>query len=251
MSEIDTPTDGSAQPRPVQPVADLALASLAERTSLREEAADRLRAALVAGQMRAGVIYSVPALAAQFGVSATPVREAMLDLVNDGLVEAIRNRGFRVTEPTDRELDEITQLRAMIEVPTVANLARSVDPEAIEALRPQAALIVSSAEAGDLIGYVGADRSFHLELLQLGGNARLVRLVDELRARTRLYGLEALFAQGKLTTSAREHDQILDALLARDAAAVEEVMARHIGHIRGIWAARPEGAPPDGQARAG
>jgi DNA-binding GntR family transcriptional regulator len=222
----------------------LTLGSLAERPSLREEVADRLRAALVAGQMRAGVIYSVPALAEQFGVSATPVREAMLDLVNDGLVESVRNKGFRVTEPTDRELDEITHLRALIEVPTVADLATYADASAIEALRPLAALIVSSAEAGDLIGYIEADRSFHLQLLRLSGNARLVQVVDELRARTRLHGLEGLAAQGKLTTSAQEHEQILDALLARDAAAAGKVMARHIAHIRGIWAARPEGATP-------
>ncbi|MGN6600433.1 MAG: GntR family transcriptional regulator, partial [Actinomycetes bacterium] len=89
------------------------------RQSLRERAADALRAALVAGEMRPGVTYSAPSLAAQFGVSATPVREAMLGLAKEGLVEAVRNKGFRVTELSDRDLDEITELRSLVEVPTV------------------------------------------------------------------------------------------------------------------------------------
>ncbi len=216
------------------------LSSLEERPSLREEVADALRAALVAGQMRPGVVYSVPALAGQFGVSATPVREAMLDLVKEGLVEPVRNRGFRVTELSDQELDDITQLRALIEVPTVAEIAMVADPAALEALRPYAESIVASARVGDLIGYIDSDRVFHLRLLAFAGNGQLVEIVRDLRDRTRLYGLERMAAQGRLVESAEEHLQLLDALLARDSALAEEVMARHIGHIRGIWSDHPK-----------
>ncbi len=216
------------------------ISSLEERPSLRAEAADALRAALVAGQMRPGVVYSVPALAAQFGVSATPVREAMLDLVKEGLVEPVRNRGFRVTELSDHQLDDITQLRALIEVPTVADIASFADPAALEALRPYAEAIVASASVGDLIGYIHSDRIFHLRLLGFAGNQQLVEIVRDLRDRTRLYGLERMVAQGRLVESAEEHIELLDALFARDPVRAEDVMARHIGHIRGIWADKPE-----------
>lgn len=209
---------------------------LADRPSLRAEVSGALRAALVAGRMTPGVVYSVPTLAAEFGVSATPVREAMLDLANEGLVEAVRNRGFRVTEPTDRMLDEITELRALIEVPTVARLARDADRHELEAVRPVAQQIVARARKGDLLGYLDADRRFHLELLALAGNLELVEVVRQLRDRTRLYGLEKLAAQGRLVASAEEHDQLLDALVARDEERARAVMVRHIGHIRGIWA---------------
>jgi DNA-binding GntR family transcriptional regulator len=64
--------------------------------SLREQVSHALRAALIAGELRPGVVYSAPVLAAGFGVSATPVREAMLDLAKEGLVEVVRNKGFRV-----------------------------------------------------------------------------------------------------------------------------------------------------------
>jgi DNA-binding GntR family transcriptional regulator len=219
----------------------LAIPAIADRVSLRETIADSLRAALVAGQMRPGVVYSVPSLAEQFGISATPVREAMLDLAKEGLVESVRNKGFRVTELTQKDLDDITQLRGLIEVPIVVELAAVADLAAIERLRPLAQAIVDGAEAGDLIAYIEADRQFHLSLLELAGNPHLVNVVRELRARSRLFGLERLLQQQRLTASALEHLELLDALLHRDVARTEEIMHRHIGHVRGIWADMPEG----------
>ena len=132
----------------------------------------------------------------------------MLDLAKEGLVEPLRNKGFRVTELTDAELDEITELRMLIEVPTVVALAADHRLEwasSIERLRSLADQIVEDAESGDLIGYVDADRRFHLELLALSGNRQLVRLVGELRCRSRLFGLEQLARTGRLTRSANEH----------------------------------------------
>lgn len=216
------------------------VAQLTDRQSLREQIANVLRDAIVAGQMRPGVLYSVPTLAERFGVSATPVREAMLDLAKEGLVDSVRNKGFRVTELADKDLDDITQLRALIEVPTVAQLAPVITEADVEALRPLAQAIVDSAAAGDLIRYLEADRRFHLRLLALAGNPRLVDVVRDLRAQTRLYGLDQLVEQDRLTASAAEHLELLDALRAHDAFWAEAVMRRHIGHVRGIWAAVPE-----------
>ncbi|MEV4799938.1 GntR family transcriptional regulator [Nonomuraea sp. NPDC049421] len=214
----------------------LDLPMVGERQSLREQVAHALRAALITGEMRPGVVYSAPVLAAQFGVSATPVREAMLDLAKEGLVEAVRNKGFRVTELSDRDLDELTEIRQLIEVPTVSRLADSSRAEEFERLRPVAEEIVSASERGDLLAYVDADLRFHVELLSLSGNAHLVSVVRDLRNRARLYGLSQLSERGTLTDSAREHLQLLDALKSGDGKAVGHLMAEHIGHVRGIWA---------------
>ena len=78
--------------------------------SLREQVTRALEAAVVAGELQPGVIYSAPTLAERFHVSATPVREAMLDLVGEGMVEAVRNRGFRVVEVSEADLDQIGTL---------------------------------------------------------------------------------------------------------------------------------------------
>ncbi|GAA2235536.1 GntR family transcriptional regulator [Kitasatospora cystarginea] len=210
------------------------LISVQER--LRDQVAHALRAALISGELRPGVVYSAPALAADFGVSATPVREAMLDLAREGLVEAVRNKGFRVTELTERDLDDFTEIRALIEVPTVGRVTRTASAEQLKALRPEAEAIVTAARAHDLIGYLEADRRFHLGLLGLAGNARLVETVGELRKRSRLYGLTRLDQRGELVSSAEEHLALLDLMISGDAEAAEQCMARHLGHVRSLWA---------------
>jgi DNA-binding GntR family transcriptional regulator len=221
--------------------AGITIERLPERASLREQVASALRAAVVSGEMEPGTVYSAPALAARFGVSATPVREALLDLAKEGLVEPVRNRGFRVTEVTDRQLDEITELRALIEVPTVTRLATVIEPEEVEGLRPLAQEICRAAGVDDLIAYIEADHRFHVALLGLAGNARLVQLIGELRSQTRLHGLAELARDHRLVRSAEEHLELLDALGARDAPRTEAIMRRHLAHVRGIWATRGGG----------
>ena len=207
------------------------------RPSYRERVAEALRAALIAGELRPGEIHSAPGLPARFGVSATPVREALLDLAKEGLVDTVPNKGFRVTAVSERQLDEYTHIRSLIETPTTVSLAGTADPEDLRALRPVAEEVVTAAVAADLIAYIEADLRFHLGLLRLAGNRHLVEVVRDLRRRSRLYGLTALAEQGRLRASAEEHLEILDALLARDEDAVRAVMERHLGHVRGLWAA--------------
>jgi DNA-binding GntR family transcriptional regulator len=231
-----------------------ALISVQER--LRDRVAHALRAALISGELRPGRIYSAPALAADLGVSATPVREAMLDLAREGLVEPIRNRGFLVTELTDRDLDEYTEVRTLIEVPTVGRVVRIATAEQLERLRPQAEAIIAAAREHDLIGYLEADRRFHLDLLGLAGNAHLVELVGELRNRSRLYGLARVDRAGLLVSSAEEHLELLDLMIAGEAEGAQAYLAHHLGHIRSLWADDPTPAtaapaPGPGRRRAG
>ncbi|GLZ79211.1 GntR family transcriptional regulator [Actinorhabdospora filicis] len=215
------------------------LPALPPRQNLREKVGTELRAALITGRLRPGVIYSAPKLAQTFGVSPTPVREAMLDLAKEGLVEAVRNKGFRVVDIDERELDECTELRRLIEPPTVAGITRTARPADLEALRPVAEAIVAAALAGDLTGYIDADHRFHSGLLALAGNRRLVSVVADLRYRSRLYGVPALAAAHRLEPSAREHVELLDLMLAGDAEGAESLMNRHLDHVRTIWAERP------------
>lgn len=206
------------------------------RSSYRERIREALRAAVIAGELSPGEVYSAPALADQFGVSATPVREAMLDLVKEELVEPVRNKGFRVRVVSEEQLDEYTQLRQLIEIPTTAALAATADPADVEALRPLAQEIIEAANDEDLIRYIEADMRFHLQLLSLTGNRTLVETVRNLRQRSRLYGLTRLLDEGELEESATEHLEILECLLTRDVEATRRVMELHLSHVRGKWA---------------
>ncbi len=147
---------------------------------------------------------------------------------------------FRVVELSDDELDQITELRRLLEVPTVRGLAGNLDASRIKDLRKRAEEIGRHARAGDVVAYVEADRDLHLALLSAAGNQRLVELVGRLRDQSRLYGLEQLAADGVLAESADEHLDLLDALERGDAEAAEAFISHHLDHVRGIWAQRRE-----------
>jgi DNA-binding GntR family transcriptional regulator len=208
--------------------------------SLREQAGQVIRASIVAGELAPGEIYSAAALAERLGVSATPVREAMLDLAGAGLVEPVRNRGFRVLTAEDADLDEISQLRLLLEVPATRIVVERATDDEIAALYEIVAAIEAAAEAGDVPALLLVDRRFHLGLLRLTGNGRLVRLVGQLRDQTRLGAREPLVASGHLMASARQHRAVLDAVRDRDAGRAEQLMRTHLEHSRVIWAGRAE-----------
>jgi DNA-binding GntR family transcriptional regulator len=209
---------------------------LLEKVSIRERVARALRAAIVSGEMEPGVVYSAPSLGARFGVSATPVREAMIDLVREGLVEIVPNKGFRVTAVDESDLDQITELRLLIEPPVVRKVTPDIPKKDLTELRRLAQAIVDRAAEGDLVEYTEADRIFHLRLLSYAHNDRMTNLVSDLRAHTRLYGLADLLERGELTGVAREHLAIVDAIQRCDPEAVEQLMHAHISQTRGRWA---------------
>lgn len=213
--------------------------SLGQRETLRERVRDALRAAVISGELEPGMVYSAPTLGARFGVSPTPVREAMLDLAKEGLVVAQPNKGFRITEVSEQDLDNLAAVRLLIEPPTVRACVPVIPEEDFPTLRELAQAIVDAVERGDLVGYVRADHVFHLTLLGYSGNRQLVDVVSDLRTQTRLLGLAPLLHSGRLGHSAVEHHELMDLIERRDAQAAEELMCRHIGHVRGLWASGP------------
>jgi DNA-binding GntR family transcriptional regulator len=161
----------------------------------------------------------------------------MLDLVKEGLVEIARNKGFRVTELSAAELDNLTELRALIEIPVIRRIAAAgVDAAVIDRLRPLAVGIEAAAASHDFITHVTMDLEFHLTLLAQAGNPRLVEIVRSLRTSSRLYGLKTLTEGSALADSSHEHTELLDLIEARDADGAEALMRRHLTHVRGIWA---------------
>jgi len=208
--------------------------------SFRQIVEEAVSAAIVSGEFPPGTMLTAPTLAVRFDVSPTPVREALLNLEKRGLVEIARNKGFRVTEVGEQDLAEIVQIRQWLEAPAVRTLAGAIGETTLAELRTEAEAIVSGAAAADLRTYLSADTSFHLHLLSLTGNDRLVALVGDLRQQTRLVGLAGMLGTAELAASSAEHLTLLDLLAAGDGAAAEELMRRHIGHVTGWWSGRPE-----------
>jgi DNA-binding GntR family transcriptional regulator len=216
------------------------IAPLRTTGSFRQTVEDAVSAAIVSGEFPPGTMLTAPTLAARFDVSATPVREALLNLEKRGFVEIARNKGFRVTEVSEQELRQIVEIRQALEVPPMRRLAGAVPAATLTGLRAEAQAIVDTAAAADLPAYLAADRRFHLHLLSLTGNDRLVALVGDLRQQTRLVGLADLLGSPELADSSAEHLTLLDLLAAGDADAAEDLMRVHIGHVTGWWSGRAE-----------
>ncbi|TQE29045.1 GntR family transcriptional regulator [Streptomyces ipomoeae] len=214
------PGPADAQGRPV-----------VQRASVRGQILDALRAALAAGELTPGEVYSAPALGEQFGVSATPVREAMQQLAIEGAVEVVPNRGFRVVRRGARELAELAEVRALLQVPVILRLARTLLADRWAELRPLAEETARAASSGCRATYGEADRAFHRGMLALAGNEQLVQIADDLHRRTQL-PLSAGSVAGtrlELLADAAEHIALLDALMAGDLEAVECLMGNHFG----------------------
>lgn len=216
---------------------------LVRDVSLKDQALALVRQAIVTGDLAPGALYSATALAKQLGVSLSPAREAMLTLVNEGVLETVKNRGFRVVTVDDDDLREIVELRSLLEVPVVASLCHlDVDPW-LEELRVLAGRIESAARDDDVHAFLEHDRDFHLMLLGIDGNDRLVEMVGRLRDQTRLYGLHVLAQKHALENTAREHFEILQAVIDKDEARARDVMQAHLDHIERDWSTgEPAGA---------
>ncbi|MFH8553600.1 GntR family transcriptional regulator [Streptomyces celluloflavus] len=203
-----------------------------QRHSVRGQVLAALRHALVGGELTPGQVYSAPALAERYGVSATPVREAMQQLAGEGAVEVVPNRGFRVAERSSRDLAELAEVRAMLEVPAVVRLAGALPAERWEELRPLAAAGVAAAARGDRVGYAEADHAFHHALLAFTGNRQLVQVTDDLLRRTQWPSGGSRLRTAELLADASEHTALLDALIAGELAVAERIAREHLSAAR-------------------
>ena len=167
------------------------------------------------------------------GVSVTPVREALLELTSRGMVEQVRNRGFRVVEHSAADLDAALELRALVEVPM---LTRLDDPaQVVGVLLPERAgeAGIAAARKRDTPAFLDLDRGFHLGLLARAGNARIVDVVDQVLDHLRL--ARFLEERDALVEVAEGHRAILDAIVAGDQEAVACAANEHLALTRTAW----------------
>jgi DNA-binding GntR family transcriptional regulator len=145
-----------------------------EQTPLRVQVAERLRSAIVTGRLRPGTALVETALAEQLNVSRAPIREAIQDLENDGLVETVAYRGKRVKPLTVREVAEVCEMRQRFEVMAVRRILDR--GTGVAALWAPCRAMEEAAAAGDREALVAADEAFHRTLIQLSDHQLLAQL---------------------------------------------------------------------------
>ena len=204
-----------------------ARAPLAER-ALYEQVAEALRARILAHTLAPGSWIDEQALATQYGISRTPLREALKVLASEGLVTMKLRRGAYVTEVTERDLDEVYHLLALLESDAAVVVAESASDAQIAEL---AALHDElEAQVGDRDRFFAANERFHMRLLEIADNRWRNQLVADLRKVMKLNRHHSLFKQGRLEASLKEHRRIVAALKARNGERVRELMQQHFAN---------------------
>lgn len=195
--------------------------------NLREQVLQRVRAEIIAGQSLPGTMYSVPSLAASLGVSTTPVREALLELSRIGLLEPMRNRGFKVMEPTLTDLRNLFDMRDVLEIHAAVIVARKPQKD-LSSLRGLADEIARAVRTEDIQLYLEADRSFHRNLTAAAGNDLLTETIMGLRDKMRLYGINSRAGLERQHASVLEHYRIIELASAGEAEALAALLRSHI-----------------------
>jgi DNA-binding GntR family transcriptional regulator len=196
--------------------------------STAEMIADRLRDAIMHGNLAPGAQLGEADLAARFGVSRGPVREAMQRLLSEGLLFAVRNRGIFVIELALGDVIDIYRARTAIEGGALALILDGRRDIAYTALGPSVTDMSVSAENGDAAGVSDADQAFHETLVDSAGSPRLVRAARTLLIETRMCLGALQTAYPDLREQAREHVELREAIGAGPVTRAQALLVEHM-----------------------
>ncbi|MGF1658841.1 MAG: GntR family transcriptional regulator [Rubrimonas sp.] len=218
MSDVGADIEGGA-PRDV------------ERAGV-EKRADALRDALedeiLTGRLAPGARLEEVALARRFGVSRTPIREALLQLSASGLTEYRPRRGASVAQIGPRRLGEMFEVMADLEAMAARLAARRAGPEDVAAIREAHEACARAAEAGDGDAYYYENERFHDLIRRAGRNGFLAEQADALQKRLRAYRRLQLRARGRIEASFAEHETVMEAIARGDETPAAEAMRAHV-----------------------
>jgi len=182
------------------------------RGNLSHELAQQVRARIVDGRLAPGARINEVHLSAEFGVSRTPLREALTRLASEGAVESIPRRGFFVRELTEEELEDIYDIRPLLDPQALrmSGLPSKDELVALEKLNGDLRQAKSVAQAIEL------DDAWHLRLVAGCGNRVLLELIEQFMARTRRYEMALMDASVNVQAACETHARILERLSGGD-----------------------------------
>jgi DNA-binding GntR family transcriptional regulator len=198
--------------------------SLAPR-ALYEEVAELLRQRIFRRELEPGSWIDEVKLAQEYGISRTPLREALKVLAAEGLVTMKVRRGAYVTEVSERDLAEVYHLLSLLEsdaAAVVAERATEADLKELQKLHRELERAVADRER-----FFAVNERFHMRLLEVAGNRWRNQMVADLRKVMKLNRHNSLLKSGRIEESLAEHAAVMDALARRDAAAARERMQAH------------------------
>ena len=203
--------------------------------ALYQDVAERLRQQIFARELEPGSWIDEQKLAADYGISRTPLREALKVLAAEGLVTMKVRRGAYVTEMSADDVKQIYHLLGLLESDAAGVVAKHASDEQIRELRTLHDKLEKQVRQRD--AFFATNEQFHIRLLQMSGNRWLEQTVHDLRKVMKLNRHHSLFRQGRLAESLVEHREVMQAIERRDAEGAVRLMRRHFDN--GLAAAVP------------
>jgi DNA-binding GntR family transcriptional regulator len=199
---------------------------------LYEDVAERLRTQIFAHELAPGSWLDEQSLAQQFGISRTPMREAIKVLASEGLVTTKMNRGAYVTEVDRGDLEQIFTVLALLEGQAARETAAKATEEDLTNLDNLHHRLEKAAADRDVEQFFDVNVKFHDLIQEIAGNKWMNEVIGDLRKVLKLQRRDSLSRAGRLQNSLIEHRAILQAILKRDAIAAELAMRKHLTHGR-------------------
>lgn len=200
--------------------------------SLHEDVAARLRELIFEGDLSPGAFMDEVQLAAQLEISRTPLREALKVLTAEGLVRHEPRRGCFVAEVTEKDLDEIFPVIALLEGRSAFEAAQNASDADLATLEALHGKLSRHARTRRINEYYATNFAIHEAIIKLANNRWLEQVITDLRKIVKLARLQQLHAPGRLEQSLSEHLAVFAALKARDAAGAQEAMKTHLTRQR-------------------
>jgi DNA-binding GntR family transcriptional regulator len=200
--------------------------------SLHDEVAVTLRERIFAGELKPGSFLDEAALCEKMKISRTPLREALKVLTAEGLVRHEPRRGCFVNQVTEKDLDEIFPVIALLEGRCAFEAARNASDADLLALEALHDKLGKHARAKRITDYYEVNHSIHEAIILLANNRWLAQVIGDLRKILRLARLQQLHAPGRLQQSLSEHMAVFAALKARDSEGAEAAMRTHLTRQR-------------------
>jgi len=198
------------------------------KASLHNEAVARIRDLITSGRLEPGSKISEKQLCQLFGISRTPLREALKVLATEGFIVLLPHRGARVAEVTSKDMAELFPVMGALEGLAGELACDRITDDAVNEIRARHHEMLAHHTRGDRAGYFAANQAIHEAIVAAAGNSVLTAMYDSSRARIRPARFIANLTRERWDEAVREHDQILEALARRDGAALREVLQSHI-----------------------
>lgn len=198
------------------------------RPPLSVELADRLRTMIVEGELAGDAKVPEKALTERFGVSRTPLREALKILAAEGFVRLVPNRGARVSRLTVEEVEEAFPVMAALEAVAGELACRRITDEEISEIRERHDRMRAAYEAGDMPLYFELNQAIHRAILAAARNPTLTQHQQMLSQRVRRARYMANMSAERWRRAMQEHEEIIDALAAREGQRLARILKGHL-----------------------